>query len=195
MISFEEENSYLPIKTVAEYFFCERAAFYMFTGWENNLENQFIYKGSQDHRAIERMPYKHRVEGKIIYRQPVVSEKFRLYGFCDAVEFDVKKAPKPIEYKTGKIRENLMHRAQLCLQAICLEEMYGAPVKSGWIYFVGSRSRKEVRFTSAWKRFVLDKVEEFRNKIYRLDIRDFRPCGHPLCSYSTIDDPILYKKN
>jgi len=194
MISFEEENLYLPIKTVAEYFFCERAAFYMLMNWENNLENPFLYKGSQDHRAIEKMSYKHRSAGKITYRQPVISDKLRIFGFCDAVEFNKENNPRPIEYKTGRIRENRMHRAQLYLQAMCLEEMHGVAIPSGQIYFTGSRARRLIKFSKRGKELILDKLSELRDKIARADIRDFRPCGHPLCSYAAIDDPVLYRR-
>lgn len=193
MILFEEENSYLPIKTVAEYFFCERAAFYMLTAWENNFENPFLYKGGQEHRTIDKIPYKHRSAAKIVYRHPVVSNKLRIYGFCDAVEFDIKGKPKPIEYKTGKVRQNIMHRVQLYLQAVCLGEMYRSPVVSGAIYFIGSRCRIEVMFSEREMLFILDKIKEFRYKIAQADIREFRACGSSLCSYSAIDEPVLYQ--
>lgn len=194
MIPFDEEDSYLPIKTAAEYFYCERAAFYMFTRWENNLENPYLFKGAQQHRTIERLPYKHRPGAKIIFRYPVVNDALRIYGVCDAVEFPKSGPPYPIEYKSRKTRVNFMHVAQLHLQAACLEEMRGAAIPCGYIYFVESRARQKVGLPAGERSFVLDKVAEMRDKIMRRDIRAFRPCGNAFCSYSAIDDPVLYRR-
>lgn len=194
MVSFDQEHAYLPVKTVAEYFYCQRAAFYMVMRWENNLENPYLYKGTQQHQAIERMPYKHRSDAKILYRYSVVSEEIRIYGICDAVVFPEMGVPYPVEYKTGKTRTNVMHRAQLYLQAACLEEMHGVAIPRGYVYFIESNKRKEVCFSADEKVRVLDTLKEMCDKLSHPDIREFPPCGHPFCSYHAIDDPVLYGK-
>lgn len=194
MVSFDEEHTYLPIKTVAEYFYCQRAAFYMLMQWENNLENPFLYRGSQQHQVIERMPYKHRANSKIVYRYPVVSETLRICGICDAVVFPKTGGPYPLEYKTGKTRTNVMHRAQLYLQVACLEEMHSMKIPRGYIYFVESRKREEVRFSAEEKGRVFDTLKEICDKLSHADIRAFQPCGNPFCSYHPVDDPILYRE-
>lgn len=195
MLPFDQDNEYLPIKTAAEYFYCERAAFYMVMRWENNLENRFLYKGSQQHATIERIPYKHRAAGKISYRQFVVSHTNKIYGFCDAVEQTRAGSMCPVEYKTGKTRFNPMHEAQLHLQAFCLEEMYQRRIAVGFIYFVESSERKRLALDKNKRKIILETVAEFREKLRNPRVSDFKPCGNIHCSYHHIDDPALYSKN
>lgn len=53
----------------------------------------------------------------------------------------------PIEYKRGKRRQWVNDDAQLCAQALCLEEMMGVPIPRGAIFHAESKRRREVEFT------------------------------------------------
>jgi CRISPR-associated exonuclease Cas4 len=192
MINFDEESLYIPIKTAAEYFFCQRAAFYMLNNWENDLENEFLFKGTQSHNTIEKIPYKHRVKAKLEYRYRVVSEKHKIYGVCDAVEFHENREIIPVEYKTGKIRNNFMHLVQLHLQAMCLEEMFKIKLPYAYIYFTDSRARQKIRLNNTERRLIISKLNEFQEKLKKPKIDDFVTCGNIHCSYHTIDNPLLY---
>ena len=60
----------------------------------------------------------------------------------------------PVEYKHGRVRDELEYEVQLSGQAICLEEMLGVTIHRGFIYYAGDRRRKEVLVTSKLRQLV-----------------------------------------
>src|SRR5207245_4950188 len=98
---------------------------------------------------------------------PVWSERLGLSGKCDVVEAvqnaecgvrnaELESGPPyvgsyktlvPVEYKKGKRRAFENDDAQLCAQALCLEEMFGQPVTHGAVFHAASKRRREVQFT------------------------------------------------
>jgi len=52
-------------------------------------------------------------------------------------------------YKRGKPKRDGSDRVQLCAQALCLEEMLGATVPAGAIFYGVTRRREEVVFDDA----------------------------------------------
>ena len=54
---------------------------------------------------------------------------------------------KPVEFKVGKRRKWENDDAQLCAQALCLEEMFGRAVPCGAVFHADSKRRREVEFT------------------------------------------------
>lgn len=84
------------------------------------------------------------------------SNKYSLTGQCDVVEFHRNEngiqlphhrgrwIPYPIEYKHGKSKAIDADRLQLCLQAMCLEEMLCCNIEKGALYYGETRRREEV---------------------------------------------------
>ena len=94
---------------------------------------------------------------------PVWSERLGLNGKCDIVEVvgpmpDLKSeisdlrssavALRPVEFKLGKRRQWINDDAQLCAQALCLEEMFGTTIQRGAVFHADSKRRRDVEFTS-----------------------------------------------
>src|SRR5262249_23410746 len=79
---------------------------------------------------------------------PIWSRRLGISGRADVVEFH-GATPYPIEYKVGTYREWAHEAVQLCAQALCLGEMLGRAVPAGAIYYVASRTRREVEFDAA----------------------------------------------
>ncbi len=52
--------------------------------------------------------------------------------------------PFPVEYKRGKPKPDECDEVQVCAQALCLEEMYGASVAAAALYYGQPRRRTEV---------------------------------------------------
>ncbi len=108
-------------------------------------ENIYTVRGTQAHErvdlAMERVEEGMRVERAL----PLWSARLGLRGRADVVEFH-GATPYPVEYKLGKKREWEHEAVQLCAQALCLEEMLGAPVPAGAIYYCTSRLRREIVF-------------------------------------------------
>ena len=93
---------------------------------------------------------------------PVWSEKFGLIGKCDVVEFHPDGSIYPVEYKHGKKRQQTHDDLQLAAQALCLEEMFGKPVKKGAIYHHTSRRRREVNITPELCQLVIESIAAIR---------------------------------
>lgn len=71
------------------------------------------------------------------------SDALGLTGKADVVEFHGAQ-PYPVEYKVGKVTRWGHASIQLGAQAMCLEEMLGAPVPEGALFFRGSQRRRVV---------------------------------------------------
>ena len=61
----------------------------------------------------------------------VGSEVLGIAGVCDVVEFYSDGTICPVEYKRGKPKAHRADEVQLCAQALCLEEMLGATIRTG----------------------------------------------------------------
>jgi len=57
--------------------------------------------------------------------------------------------PFPVEYKRGKQKPGHCDQAQLCAQALCLEEMLGVAIPRGALFYGKTRRRLAVEFTPA----------------------------------------------
>ena len=57
------------------------------------------------------------------------------------------KSLLPVEFKLGKRRQWENDDAQLCAQALCLEEMFNLSVPRGAVFHADSKRRREVEFT------------------------------------------------
>ena len=98
---------------------------------------------------------------KLLRALPVWSERLGLSGKCDVVEVHPGPAGGgsgpgdgggadalvPVEYKKGRRRAFENDDAQLCAQALCLEEMLGRRIERGAIFHAASKRRREVEFT------------------------------------------------
>ncbi|MFV2065650.1 MAG: CRISPR-associated protein Cas4 [Pirellulales bacterium] len=62
----------------------------------------------------------------------------------------------PVEYKRGKPKSDDCDRVQLCAQAICLEEMLGANIPSGALFYGQRRRRSDVVFDDSLRRTTAD---------------------------------------
>ena len=120
---------------------------------------------------------------------PVWSERLGLSGKCDIVEVAQASSPvgssgvppdancgkmppslagqrpalrslHPVEYKKGKRRQFENDDAQLCAQALCLEEMFGVVVDGGAVFHAASKRRREVEFTAELRQLTENAIAE-----------------------------------
>ena len=87
------------------------------------------------------------------------SFRLGIIGQADVVEFHKAEngikledaegfwRPIPVEYKRGAPKTGHCDIIQLCAQAICLEEMLGASIEKGALFYGRPRRRQEVVFT------------------------------------------------
>lgn len=135
---------------------------------------------------------------------PVASYHLGLTGICDVVEFTPSAdgvnlpgyegafVPVPVEYKRGKPKQDQSDVAQLCAQAICLEEMLSVEVPVGYLYYGKTRRRVEVPFTADLRAFVrklAQQMHQYFERGYTPRVRPSKACRS--CSLKDICLPEL----
>lgn len=112
-------------------------------------ENVFTLRGRRAHERADE-PRTAMENGVRIERAlPIWSDRWGLLGRADVVEFHPDGAVIPVEYKHGPRRQRQHDDVQLCAQALCLEEMLNLPVRTGAIYSIETRRRRDVVFEEA----------------------------------------------
>ena len=110
-------------------------------------ENQHTIRGELAHEHAD-LPGYEMAKGVTLLRALAVwSERLGLSGKCDIVEKCPDGGLLPVEYKRGKRRQFDNDDAQLCGQALCLEEMFNVSIPRGAVFHADSKRRREVEFT------------------------------------------------
>ena len=138
----------IPISSLNALEYCPRKFYYQFVQGET-LVNEFVLEGTLAHERVHQAGRHAMGEGEMeTTRLYLYSEALHLSGFTDIIE-ERAGVLVPVEYKHGQQGQWLNDQVQLCAQALCLEERQpGKPlIPHGYIYYVGSRRRVEVKFT------------------------------------------------
>ncbi len=178
----------IPLSAINHYLYCSRrAALIHVEGVFTDNEHTVI--GSQLHEQADLSGYE-TVGGVTLLRAlPVWSDRLRLSGKCDIVERRPDGSLTPVEYKKGRRRRFDNDDAQLCAQALCLEEMFGRNIPRGFIFHASSRRRREVAFTEDLRRL----TEQAVAAVHRLIEEESVPNAihKPQCSQCSLFDHCL----
>jgi CRISPR-associated exonuclease Cas4 len=155
-----DEDDLLPISGLQHLLFCERRAALVLIEnlWE---ENTFTADGRIKHERAHEVGTEARPGIRVARGLRLRSLILGLSGMTDIVEFHrtedltgiaLERAeglwqPVPVEYKRGKLRKEDGYELQLCAQAMCLEEMLGAEIPRGYIYYGKTNRRLEIDFS------------------------------------------------
>jgi CRISPR-associated exonuclease Cas4 len=155
------EREALPLSLLNDYLYCpRRAALKIVEGWrEANVHTE---RGDIVHEHADLPGYEVAKGVTLLRALPVFSERLGLSGKCDIVEAELRspstnlefeisdlRSLKPVEFKLGKRRQWENDDAQLCAQALCLEEMFHISIPRGAIFHADSKRRREVEFPAA----------------------------------------------
>ena len=127
------ERETFPISLLNDFLFCQRrAALKAIEGLRGTNEHTVF--GAIAHEQADVTGYE-TVKGVTLLRAlPVWSERLGLSGRCDIVERHSDGSLVPVEFKKGRRRKFDNDDAQLCAQALCLEEMFGLDIPKGAIF-------------------------------------------------------------
>lgn len=153
-----QDNDFIPISYLNALAYCPRRFVYEYVQAEM-IVNEHVYEGSLNHAASDAGGSIWGVDVVQQRRVYVWSERLGLSGFCDIVE-QRSGTLYPVEYKKGKLGDN--DRAQLCAQALCLEERTGQTIAAGYLYSFATRRREEVTFDQALRSWVEELAAEAR---------------------------------
>src|SRR5438270_5770067 len=138
----------IPIPSLNALEYCPRSFYYQVVQGEM-LVNEFVLEGQLAHQRVHQAGTHATAEGEIeTTRLYLYSEALHLTGFADVIE-ERAGLLIPVEYKHGHKGNWPNEHIQLCAQALCLEERQPGkpPIAYGYIFYVGSRRRVQVRFT------------------------------------------------
>lgn len=143
------QGAILPISSLNALEYCPRQFYYQVVEGET-LSNEWVLEGQLAHRRVHQVSTHMTNDAQTeMTRLYLYSEALHLTGFADVVE-ERDGVLVPIEYKHGQLGDWPGDQIQLCAQALCLEERQpGKPlIAYGYIYYLGSRRRARIPFTS-----------------------------------------------
>jgi CRISPR-associated exonuclease Cas4 len=147
----------LPLSLLNDYLYCpRRAALKVVEG--RREANVHTERGDVVHEHSDLAGYEVAHGVTLLRALPVWSDRLGLNGKCDIVERHPDGGLYPVEFKVGRRRQWENDDAQLCAQALCLEEMFGRPVPSGAVFHAESKRRRQVEFTPELRRLTADAV-------------------------------------
>ena len=137
----------IPLSAINQFLFCpRRAALIHVEGIFK--DNEHTLRGDIVHEHADLRGYEVVQGVKLLRALPVFSDRLGLSGKCDIVEQRPDQSLFPVEFKVGKRRQWENDDAQLCAQAVCLEEMFHVAIPRGAVFHADSKRRREIEFTS-----------------------------------------------
>jgi CRISPR-associated exonuclease Cas4 len=100
-----------------------------------------------------------------------------------------------VEYKRGQQKHDHSDEAQLCAQAMCLEEMLAVSIPYGYLYYGKIRHRTSIELTAELRNLVRAMSEEMHNYFgrgYTPRVKPFKGCRS--CSLADVCLPVLQGK-
>lgn len=137
----------------------------------------------------------------------VFSRTLGVSGKCDVLEFhrdnggvpiigwDGLWLPYPVEYKRGEPKQDNCDAAQLCGQAMCLEEMLCCKIPSGALFYGETKRRLPVEFTGELRQEVSDAISQMHEHYtrgYTPKVNKSKACN--ACSLKELCLPVLMKR-
>jgi CRISPR-associated exonuclease Cas4 len=201
-----DEEEYLQLSGIQHFLYCRRqwALIHIEQQWcENGLTTDGMLFHSRVHNEQEREMR----NGRLTIRGlRVSSRQLGISGICDAVEFskadngitingyDGKWEVLPIEYKRSQKDIVDADAAQLCAEAMCLEEMLCCNIPIGFLYFGAAHRRQKVTLDAQLREKVHDTIAEmhqYYSRGYTPKVRPKKGCGK--CSLKDICLPNITK--
>lgn len=207
MTSEYPPEDWLPLSGIQHFVFCRRqwALIHIERQWQDNV---LTVEGSLLHKKVDDPFFTEKRKGVIVARSvPVASPTLGIQGVCDVVEFsespdgvqlpgrDGRYLPAPVEYKRGREKRDPCDEAQLCAQAMCLEEMLSIDIPLGYLYYGQTRHRVAVEFSPELRQLVkkaADEMHAYDKRGYTPRVKPTRGCRS--CSLADICLPALQGK-
>jgi CRISPR-associated exonuclease Cas4 len=161
------EADLVPLSALQHYLFCPRqcALIHVEQIWE---ESRLTTEGRILHQRVDEGGAEKRRDVKRVFGLPIRCLRLGLVGKADVIEFhrqaDGAWRPYPVEHKRGRRKQADWDRVQLCVQALCLEEMLGVPVPEGALFYGKEQRREVVAISEALRR----ETEEVAAAVHRM---------------------------
>jgi len=151
----------LPLSTINDSLYCRRrAALKLIEGTRS--ENVHTARGDIAHEHADLAGYEVVKGVKLLRALPVFSDRLGLSGKCDIVEQHPDGSLVPVEFKLGKRREFENDDAQVCAQALCLEEMFACKIERGSVFHAASKRRREIELIAELRALTEQAITDLR---------------------------------
>ena len=197
----------LQLSGIQHFSFCRRqwALIHIEDQWQ---ENGLTAEGRVQHDRVHDESISDFRGGVLTLRgMRIRSDRLRVCGVCDAVEFTPDPdgnalrgreglwRPCPVEYKHGAGKLSDCDRLQLAAQALCLEEMLCCEIPAGALFYWKTRRRERVEIDAGLREKterMLREMREYYDRRYTPRVKPGKACES--CSLSDVCLPRLLRK-
>lgn len=158
------EIDYIPIAALNQYVYCAHRCWRMFCAGEF-IDNQYTIEGTSLHERVHTIGDGYREDTWQIRAIWLKSDKYKLIGKSDLIEAE-NSTFYPIEYKRGRKGEWDNDEMQVCAQALCLEEMTGKSINTGYVYYAHSHQRQLVEITPELRQSAIAIIEAVQQLLF-----------------------------
>ncbi|MDZ7962909.1 MAG: CRISPR-associated protein Cas4 [Aulosira sp. DedQUE10] len=158
------ETDYIPIAALNQYAYCPHRCWRMFCAGEF-IDNQYTIEGTSLHERVHTVGDGQREDTWQIRAIWLKSDRYQLIGKSDLIEAE-NGTYYPIEYKRGRKGEWDNDEMQVCAQALCLEEMTGKNISTGYIYYAHSHQRQLVEITNELRQTAISIIEAVQELLF-----------------------------
>ena len=151
------ETDYIPIASLNQYSYCPHRCWRMFCAGEFT-DNQYTIEGTSLHDRVHTLGEGTREETWQVRAIWLKSERYQLIGKADLIESESGQF-YPVEYKRGRKGEWDNDELQVCAQALCLEEMTGQTITTGYLYYAHSHQRQPVELSAQLRKEAIATIE------------------------------------
>lgn len=184
------DSQFLPLSALQHLLFCPRqtALIHLEQVW---AENRFTSEGRVLHKKAHDGPDESRPGVRVTRGLPVASHALGLSGLCDIVEFHSNQTVIPVEYKRGKPKAHRADEVQLCAQALCLEEMLGVDIPTGFLFYGQRKRRTAVPFDPELRDLTAATAADLHTliRLRRTPLAEYEPRKCDLCSLLDLCQP------
>ncbi len=168
----------MQLSGLQHFLFCRRqwALIHVEAQWQENfwtMDGTILHERTHNETLREKRGDLVTVRGVRVF-----SRTLGVSGQCDVLELrrdeagvplpgrEGKWLAYPVEYKRGEPKEDNCDAAQLCGQAMCLEEMLCCEIPEGALFYGETRRRERVAFTPELREEVQNALEQM-HELYR----------------------------
>ncbi|NEO85339.1 MAG: CRISPR-associated protein Cas4 [Spirulina sp. SIO3F2] len=150
----------VPLAALNQYSYCPHRCWRMFCAGEF-MENEYTIAGTDLHQRVHTVGAQQAGETWEVRAIWLKSERYGLTGKADLVEVSAGQYV-PVEYKHGQRGDWENDALQLCAQALCLEEMMGQTIPTGYVYYAQTHQRQAIALDEPLRQATLETIATVR---------------------------------
>ena len=168
--SFSEISYYITPSDIIEFNYCKRFIYYMkVLGIAQNEETRYkVQLGRNIHELKEKRNKEYLRKAinsvKKLIEVPLISEKYKIKGKVDEINFLEDGTAAPLDYKFAQYKDIVFktYKTQMVMYAIMIEEMFEVPVNVAYIvYCRGGNELIKLDITESMKNDIAEVIGEY----------------------------------